>query len=167
MDRFVGGRASAPVGPEHNTPHALTHRRSTDGCGSATLLRQGHIATLGSDIGTSWTLRAGAAAARNMRRSRVLTLLLLALLALAGLVSAAKKSKDPEPAADHEDGDELGEADFWGVEVAAGKKVKVALNDDLDQSVHITQVRCARLDVKCSRPRFRFRGDGGSLGARI
>lgn len=75
-----------------------------------------------------------------MRRSRVLALLLLAMLALAGVAAAAKKEKEKEAVPD-EDDEELGEADFWGVEVAAGKKVKVALADELDQSVHITQAR--------------------------
>ena len=73
----------------------------------------------------------------------MLALLLLAMLALAGVAEAGKKGKEKEAAADaDEDGaEELGESDFWGVEVAAGKKVKVALNDEQDQSLHITQAR--------------------------
>lgn len=73
-----------------------------------------------------------------MKRSRVIALLVLALLALAGLVDA-KKEKAPPPS---EDDAEVGEADFWGITLPAGKKVKVALEDDLDQTVHITQARC-------------------------
>ena len=77
-------------------------------------------------------------------RGRVARVLFLAaLLAVAGLAGAAKKGdsheKDDAPAAEDEDG----EADFWGVDIQPGKKVKVPLKDEEDESVRISQVHDA------------------------
>ena len=70
------------------------------------------------------------------RRALLLLAALLVAAQLGGSDAAKKAVKEPEPEAD-----EAGEADFWGVEVAANKKLKVPLKDEDDESIRLSQVR--------------------------